>query len=168
MNTCKKCTVNLTKKWSKIFCSRSCSASYTNTNPKRIKRVNSCLSCSHPTKNCSKKFCVSCISLGWPNTWPHKPFLQRTLAEEVKLNPGKGANRYNRIRGMLRHSYKNVKELSCQNCNYTPHVELCHIKPIASFPSDTLLSEINDKNNIAALCPNCHWEFDNGILKLCN
>ena len=46
------------------------------------------------------------------------------------------------------------------------HVELCHIKPIASFKDSALLSEVNSKNNIVQLCPNCHWELDHGILKL--
>ena len=51
---------------------------------------------------------------------------------------------------------------SCAKCGYDKHVELCHIKDIANFDDDSLLSEVNSRNNIIQLCPNCHWEFDNG------
>jgi predicted restriction endonuclease len=28
------------------------------------------------------------------------------------------------------------------------------------------LSEVNDLSNLVYLCPNHHWELDNGIIKL--
>ena len=28
-----------------------------------------------------------------------------------------------------------------------------------------MLSKINDPKNLLPLCPNCHWEYDNGIIK---
>ena len=34
------------------------------------------------------------------------------------------------------------------------------------FDKDTTLNEINDINNLMALCRNCHWEFDNGLISL--
>ena len=46
------------------------------------------------------------------------------------------------------------------------HVELCHIKPIHSFSETSTLGEINSENNVVQLCPNCHWEFDNGFLDI--
>jgi predicted restriction endonuclease len=49
----------------------------------------------------------------------------------------------------------------CEKCGYDKHVEACHIKPISSFPDDTPIDIVNDTSNIIALCPNCHWEFDN-------
>lgn len=54
----------------------------------------------------------------------------------------------------------------CSNCGYDKHVEVCHIKSVSSFNNDIKISEINDVNNLMYLCPNCHWEFDNNILKL--
>ena len=30
---------------------------------------------------------------------------------------------------------------------------------------DITIKEINDSSNIVLLCPNCHWEFDRGLLK---
>jgi len=55
----------------------------------------------------------------------------------------------------------------CAICGYTNHYEICHIKSVSSFPPDALIvKEINNINNLIALCPNHHWEFDNDILKL--
>lgn len=59
-----------------------------------------------------------------------------------------------------------LKISSCQNCGYNKHVEVCHIKPIASYSEDTKLDEINCIDNLVVLCPNCHWELDNGVLEL--
>ncbi len=28
------------------------------------------------------------------------------------------------------------------------------------------MGEVNSKDNIIQLCPNCHWEFDKGLLSL--
>ena len=58
-----------------------------------------------------------------------------------------------RARSLLTHS-------KCQKCGYDKHVEACHIKPISSFPNNTLIDTINAPDNLLALCPNCHWEFD--------
>ncbi len=54
----------------------------------------------------------------------------------------------------------------CQVCGYSNHVEICHIKAVSAFPEDAKLSQINDPINLVYLCPNHHWEFDNGILNL--
>ena len=50
---------------------------------------------------------------------------------------------------------------NCANCGYDKHVELAHIKAVADFDDDTLLSVVNSPDNVLSLCPNCHWEFDN-------
>ena len=52
----------------------------------------------------------------------------------------------------------------CKICGYTNHVEVCHLKSVADFSSDTLVAEINHQDNLVYLCPNHHWEFDNGLL----
>lgn len=61
---------------------------------------------------------------------------------------------------------KSNKPLECLICKYSLHIEICHIKPVSDFTDDALLREINDVNNLIALCPNHHWEFDNGKLKI--
>jgi 5-methylcytosine-specific restriction endonuclease McrA len=49
----------------------------------------------------------------------------------------------------------------CTFCGYDKYVEICHIKPVSSFPDSATLDEINSPDNLLGLCPNCHWEFDN-------
>ena len=65
------------------------------------------------------------------------------------------------IRSFARSWFRYKTKLPCAHCGYDKHVELAHIKDIASFPDDALLSEVNSEDNIIQLCPNCHWEFDN-------
>lgn len=59
-----------------------------------------------------------------------------------------------------------IKVYKCINCNYDKHIEICHINSVSSFKDDSKILDINNKNNLIALCPNCHWEFDNGFLKI--
>lgn len=58
------------------------------------------------------------------------------------------------------------KPKRCMNCGYDKHYQVCHIKAVSEFDDNTLIKEINDLSNLVALCPNCHWEFDNNLLKL--
>lgn len=168
MTNCRRCKIELTKPDSKIFCSRSCAAIYNNTrHPKRVRVISSCINCKKDTEYGNRKFCVSCIKQRWDKTWPLKPLKFRTLKEELLLNPEKGANKYNRIRGSLRNEFKAViKKQKCKNCGYDKHVEICHIKPISVFPLNALIKTVNSRSNAVLLCPNCHWELDNGKLKL--
>ena len=70
-----------------------------------------------------------------------------------------------RIRELAKNKTKTIERFkSCQNCGYNKHVEICHVKAIKDFSLETLISEVNDLNNLVGLCPNCHWKFDNGIL----
>ena len=58
------------------------------------------------------------------------------------------------------------KEKCCQICGYSKHYEIAHIKSVSSFSDDALIKDINAEDNLIALCPNHHWEYDNGLLKL--
>lgn len=53
------------------------------------------------------------------------------------------------------------KPKECNSCGYDKHYEVCHIKAVSDFPDEALVEEINSIDNLMALCPNCHWEFDN-------
>ena len=57
-------------------------------------------------------------------------------------------------------------KLPCQKCGYDKHIELCHINAINEAKDTTTLGEINNPANLVVLCPNHHWEFDNGVLLL--
>lgn len=63
---------------------------------------------------------------------------------------------------------KNLLNCPCQVCGYDKHIELAHIKPIHKFADSDLVSVINHPDNILVLCRNHHWEFDSGLLLLCN
>lgn len=90
--------------------------------------------------------------------------LQAKKSDAIYLS-GEISNRYAKIRYHAREMYS--KELiKCEICGYDKHVEICHIKAIKNFNENCTIKEINDRNNIIGLCPNCHWEFDNGILKI--
>lgn len=71
------------------------------------------------------------------------------------------------IRRLAEITYKNSgKPLKCHICGYDKHVEIAHIKAVSDFDNDVLIKDINSKDNLIALCPNHHWEYDNGILKI--
>lgn len=53
---------------------------------------------------------------------------------------------------------------SCCVCGYDKHIEIAHVKAVSDFSHNTLVKEINDIENIIPLCPNHHWEFDNGVI----
>lgn len=58
------------------------------------------------------------------------------------------------------------KPKCCAICGYKHYYEVCHLRAVSDFPDDTLISEINKIDNLIALCPNHHWEFDHGLLKI--
>lgn len=130
------------------YCSRSCAAKVSNKTPKR-KKTKVCKTCSECIFN-SRTYCSSC----WDK---RKTALDMTLEEAIYDKHHK-SSAFALIRSRARTVMKNVS--SCQNCGYSKHVEICHVRPISKFPKDTLISEINDKTNLVALCRNCHWEFD--------
>lgn len=71
------------------------------------------------------------------------------------------------IRKAARQVYiESGKPLCCAVCGYSHYFEVAHIKPVSAFSDDTPVSEINNPDNLIGLCPNHHWEFDNGLLKL--
>lgn len=162
---CLNCNKDLIGSFQKKFCSRSCSASFNGKKyPRRSKeklKWPKCRCCSNKVAYQKGKYCRACI-----NSKKHlhgKPIEQQTLNEIVKR---KGSNRYDVIRNHAAYLYrKNKENLKCANCTYDKHVEICHIKPIKDFSLTTTIKEINDSSNIVLLCPNCHWEFDKGLLK---
>lgn len=72
--------------------------------------------------------------------------------------------------GIRKHAQKifenSNKEKQCFICGYQKHYEIAHIKAVADFDDNTLISVINSEDNLIALCPNHHWEYDNGLLDI--
>ena len=72
-----------------------------------------------------------------------------------------------KLRGHARSIYKQSgRPLECFSCGYNLHVDVCHIQDVKDFPLDTLVSVVNDIDNLVALDKRCHWEFDHGYLKI--
>ena len=150
------------------FCSRSCSASWNNSQqPKRKMKVHYCNDCSgkidRRTWTESTRLCKSCIN--------SRDIKNKTLGEYRGKLSVKGKHPswiHSHVRQFCRSWNKELLAKPCANCGYDKHVELCHIKAVSSFPDSALLEEVNHPDNVIQLCRNCHWEFDSGILTLSN
>ena len=129
-----------------------------------------------PYKN---HFCIKCNS---PRGWRNKSglcndCLGKSLIEksktitvgEIKLKHKKRKNSrwYSaEIRAFNKGWNTDLTKIPCQKCGYSNHTEMCHIKAIKDFKDHATLGEINNPKNLVILCPNCHWEFDNGVLTI--
>lgn len=135
------------------YCSRTCANRYS---PRR-KKTKTCALCETLILS-SRKYCEECSNK-----------LQNLVGNKTKSEIAYGSenqsNCYSQIREHARKLHKK-KDSICQNCGYSLHVEVCHIKPIKSFSDDTRVHKINANSNIILLCRNCHWELDHGHLIL--
>lgn len=160
-----KKNVSQIKKTKNNFCSHSCSAQYSNKNRKK------------------KHYCIICKKQLPFTSTPNRKYCSKECRNKSKLNnidnllfykKGdliKERGYFNARSSINKHANKTYKEyhgtkLSCKTCLYDKHVEIAHIKAVADFNDDSLISEINHINNLISLCPNHHWEYDNGLLEL--
>lgn len=93
------------------------------------------------------------------------------VEEQTKGNLFSNRRNWQSARTAIRKSAEKVFEKSnkpykCIICGYSKHVEIAHVKAVADFEDNVKVSEINNIDNLIALCPNHHWEYDNGLLKL--
>lgn len=131
----------LTHTKNKRFCSRSCAAFYNNAKRERkekIKKIKENIDLF--LSKTKKELLLSC-----KNYFSFRSTITKHARKVIK---------------------KSNKDLICNNCGYNKHVETCHIKSVSSFTDDSTIEEINNLKNLIYLCPNCHWEYDNNILKL--
>lgn len=161
MNKCDNC---LNETDNPKFCSRSCSAIFTNkVYPKRQFKCRKCLLPKQRNTRWSK-LCIDCYPIKIKYVSKYK-----TLGElkQAFVGTENAWPRFsNAIREQSRRLLLDTGVSFCMNCKYDKFIEVCHIKPIASFNENSLISDVNALTNLIALCPNCHWEFDHGILKL--
>jgi hypothetical protein len=138
------------------FCSRHCSTTYNNRLFPKVKPTNACRECGSPI-TVSKIWCPDHV----------KDYLNTTKEEMYKggnVNWG-GNGAY--IRGHARRAFTaSGREKKCYICSYSLHVDIAHVKSIDSYPMTATLREINNVDNLVALCKNHHWEFDNGHLDI--
>lgn len=119
------------------------------------------------SSNVKQKILERCSKLGTePQIQNVSPVLSKTKGELLSDRCNYQSYR-SAVRKYAEKVYKDSgKELKCAVCGYDKHVEIAHIKAVSDFDNNSTIAEINSINNLIALCPNHHWEYDNGILKL--
>jgi len=130
------------------FCSKSCSVTYNNKFKAKRQVENQCKTCSAPVST-RLVYCKSC----------KKTYGDCTLREASYTKHHKSST-FAMVRTRARAVASKLGWISCSVCGYDKHIEIAHKKPIASYSLETRISEINHPDNLIALCPNCHWEFD--------
>lgn len=122
---------------------------------------------NRPSSNVRDRIIERCSKLGIePILYKPLSVLSRTKGE--LLNDRKNYQSYrSAIRKIADYVYKSSgKPYQCAICGYSNHIEIAHIKAVSDFENSTTIAEINSIDNLIALCPNHHWEYDHGILKL--
>jgi hypothetical protein len=144
-----------------IFCGKSCAATYSNRRRPRCRVAQppckTCRQCGGRRSDTSRQgICRGC----------HKT---NRLAELQTLTIGKLREQYGtaafhaKLRGLSRSAYQGP--MVCQECGYAKYVDVCHLRPVASFPPSATVAEVNAPHNLAAFCRNHHWEYDAGLLQ---
>lgn len=165
---CKQCQLETTNA---NFCSRRCAVTFNNhAKPKRKAKWKMC-SCGAQHR-CRTLRCSECVTNDKITSVEHRRLItgKMTLADVAVRYQQRGiapSYRHGFVRNHC-HEINSHLPKRCQVCGYDMHVELCHIKAIASFDLTSTLAEINNENNIVVLCRNHHWELDNHVLMIEN
>lgn len=145
------------------FCSRSCACTWTNIHNPRKKRINFryCKTCGELLAETYLTHCRPCQAV-------RKTKINRMT--DRTIGDIQASAKY-QINAWIRSDARMVVEKAgrprvCQQCGYDKHVEVCHYPAINSYPMTAKISEVNDQKNLLLLCPNHHWELDNGLLTL--
>jgi hypothetical protein len=120
----------------------------------------------------SRSYCDDCLNVVRKEVAKRshgKNALSKLITEFTKgeLLNLKGYTNYRNL--LIKHANKvfdeSGKSRKCHVCNY-PLVDICHIKDVSDFSEDTLIAEINNIDNLVALCPTHHREFDKKLFSL--
>lgn len=164
MKICEECQKKFIPKYPSLmkqrFCSRSCSAKHTNSTAKKRPRTKKCKRCGELIL-AMYTYCPLCIGKG-AHLRSGTHLSERSIRDVIYRV---GSNRYGVVRSHAKLVAKDLPKI-CRICRYDKHVEICHIKDISEFPLETKVGVVNSLSNLIFLCPNCHWEFDNGMLKI--
>lgn len=144
------------------FCSSSCAARVNGKlHPKR-KTQRKCIWCDSTVPTYRDARCKSCQEKYMATRYDY--IQEMTIADYQSKKSLEGLHQSSKnvhIRSLGRNHFKDLLNKPCARCGYSKHVELCHIKPISSFPTTAKIKDVNSYENLIQLCPNCHWEFDN-------
>lgn len=140
------------------YCSRSCSAQQTNVYKPKRKPEGKCKKCEIPI-NSSLKYCKNCRGRGSNGK---QQYFNNTKI--IDIHPNNLAKRRSTITNVSRTMFFKLNQpYKCYLCGYPKHIDVCHIKPVYSFPLTSTIYEIN-YNNLIGLCKNHHWELDHNLL----
>jgi hypothetical protein len=139
------------------FCSRSCAAQVNNVLAPKRSRGGRCSVCDFPIPR-RNRYCLQ--------HRPNQPLDRSQPIRTVADGSDHAACRYARLRQDARRQYLTAFPYRCSRCGYDKHIEVCHKRPLTSFPLDTPISVVNALGNLVGFCPNCHWEYDHGFLQL--
>ena len=137
------------------YCSRACAARTNNTVAPKRKPEGICRNCNISISK-GRTYCKPCWSLISFSS-------KRTVGEYMQ--PVNNSTKYAAIRSKARYITRDFPRI-CVSCGYSKHVQVCHIKPVSSFGLEDNIELVNALNNLILLCPNCHWELDNGLLNV--
>jgi len=150
---------------SKCFCNHTCAAIFNNARRRRTHKTYSyeCERChgSYPIQyNFKRRFCNDCLQI---------IKFERSIASKTKGEFFKSKNTWQLARSKIARMARLIIRKSgikakCRICGYRKHVECSHNKRVADFPDTAFISEINNIKNLSYLCPNHHWEHENGLL----
>ena len=148
---CEKCKSIIPK--SKDPRNRFCSSKCANQTIHKSTRLCACGNKLGLTKSGNTRYkCQTCLDSS------------RISSQTIESTLGEGPNRFNKIRHDARRVLdKSKRKKICNECGYSKHVEVCHLKSISSFNIQELVSKVNDLTNLVYLCPNHHWELDNQV-----
>lgn len=156
-------------------CSKTCATYIRNTkNPKPKKEKQSrgsrkkvvappklCKTCNKPIP-ADRVYCKACYKAD------NEKILAYTIGQIRELYKDKSSMAVAaKIRGYGQTIYKNSdKPKYCIHCGYSKFYEICHIIAVKDFPDTATMAEVHAIDNLIALCPNCHWEYDHGMLSI--
>ncbi len=151
----------------KQFCNSTCAATYNNKLRAPSIKKYYCKGCGIELLKCKSKYnfklCIDCRNINMLK----KSILLNTSKQDL-FNKRKN---WQSARSTIVHNARAIfirsgRELHCHICNYSKHVEIAHIKPVASFLGTSLIGEINSLTNLVPLCRNHHWEQENNLLDI--
>lgn len=175
MKNCLYCTIELVRKategtrdWgNRKYCSYTCHQAMPKITYQRV-----CPQCEVEFEGASKDkrkiFCTHSCAATFNNQRKVKKVKEekpKRIRGTTRLTREKGTIHSNNIRTLAREAVKHMVKV-CAVCGYDTHVQVCHIKPVKDFPNNATVAEINIMSNLVLLCPNHHWELDNGKLIL--
>ena len=122
-----------------------------------------CDKCSGKTSRKTIKLCVKCF-----NDERSSDILQRQKGDMIhNIHNGRwDLYRVNITKHARRAYNKSGRSRICKLCGYARKYIICHIKAVADFGNKATIAEINHLDNLVALCPNHHSEYDDGYITL--